>query len=366
MNIDTWTLPPKIHQYIYKKEKHKALNFLSDITSINTENLFTQMDESYLRYVGYFRIQLLLEWGQYREALAWACLECELYPENIEAFILKDKIKQQIKNLPKENTEKIIIQTNTVWGKIAGMRELKAILERDLIMPFNDQEGAMKYNLRIPRGFLFYGPPGCGKTEIVKQIANILKFNFIQVNPSSIGSIYVHGTQEKIKELFYEAQKDKPTILFFDEFESFAPDRNQSDISLHDQNDVNEFLVQLNTAFEKKILVIAATNYINKIDPSIIRPGRIDKKIFVGTPDFEARVEAFKMFLNDVPQKIKGWDYLGEETEYLSFAEIRYIVDEAKRSAKQEAKPVDLNHLMKAVKENPATLNETELKKYLK
>lgn len=364
--METWSLPSKVHKYIYKKEKHKALNFLSDITAINSENLFTQMDESYLRYVGYFRIQLLLEWGQFREALAWACLECELYPANAESIILKENIKQKIKNLPKEKAiENIQPHMNSIWENIAGMRELKAILERDLILPFRNREECLKYNLKIPRGFLFYGPPGCGKTVIAQQIAKILQFNFVQVNPSTVGSIYVHGTQNKIKELFEEAQKKSPSILFFDEFEAFAPNRNQSDISIHYQNEVNEFLVQLNNAFDKKVLVITATNYINKIDPSVIRPGRIDKKIFVGPPDFEARIEAFKFYLKGVPHKIKGWDYLGEETEYVTFAEIRYIVDEAKRKAKEQSSPIDLNHLMKAVKENPAMLNEIELKKYL-
>ena len=215
-------------------------------------------------------------------------------------------------------------------------------------------------------GFLLYGPPGCGKTMMVKQIANILNFNFVQVSPSTIGSIYVHGTQEKIKELFEEAQQKSPTILFFDEFEAIAPDRSQSDLSVSAQSDVNEFLIQLNNAFEKRIIVIAATNYFNKIDPSILRPGRIDKKIFVGPPDFEARIEAFKFYLKESPYNIKGWEYLGEETEYFTFAEIRFIVDEAKRKAKEHSIPVDLNHLMKAVTDNPAMLNEMELKKYLR
>jgi transitional endoplasmic reticulum ATPase len=365
--METWSLPSKVHKYIYKKEKDKALNFLSRITALNSESLFSDIDESYLRYVGYFRVQLLLEYGQYREALAWACLECELYPDNTEAIILKERIKKKIKNLPKEQEKKVIeIKFNSEWGNIAGMRELKAVLERDLLMPFNDLEACKKYKLKIPRGFLFYGPPGCGKTEIVKQLAKLLKFNFIQVDPSTIASVFVHGTQEKIKELFTEAEINKPTLLFFDEFESFAHDRNNGGLSPHYQNEVNEFLVQLNTAFERKILVIAATNFINKLDPSVIRPGRIDKKIFVGPPDFEARIEAFKLYLIGVPQQTIDWTYLGEETEFMTFAEIRYVVDEAKRKANEQYVSINLNHIMKAVKENPPTLNEDELKKYTK
>jgi SpoVK/Ycf46/Vps4 family AAA+-type ATPase len=365
--MDTWSLPSKLHKFIYKKEKHKALSFLSDLTAINSDGLFNQIDESYLRYVGYFRIQLLLEWGHYREALAWACLESELYPENGEAIILKENIKQNIKNLPKEQKKTITRHGPLIraWGDIAGMRELKGILERELILPFTDRESYAKYKLKIPRGFLFYGPPGCGKTEIVKQLADMLKFNFIQVNPSTVGSTYVHGTQEKIRDLFKLAREKKPTLLFFDEFEAFAPDRNKPGLSTHYENEVNEFLVQLNTAYENKILVVAATNFIKKIDASVIRPGRIDKKIFVGPPDFEARIEAFKLYLHGTIHKVTGWDYLGEETDYYTFAEIRYLVDEAKRKAHAQSAPINLNHLMAAVKENPPSLNEKEMGKYL-
>ncbi len=134
-----------------------------------------------------------MEWRYYREALAWVCLECELYPDNNEVFFIKENIKQKIRNLPPKNqTKKSKTTINTFWGNIAGMRELKAIIERDLILPISEPEEYKKYNLQIPKGFLFYGPPGCGKTLIAQQIAKILKFNFIEVIPSTTGSIYVH------------------------------------------------------------------------------------------------------------------------------------------------------------------------------
>jgi len=365
--METWTLPSKVHKLIYKRKKHEALGYLSEITAINTGGVFAETDESYLRYVGYFRIQLLLEWGFFREALAWACLECELYPENNEVIFIKENIKQKIRNLPSKNQEKKS-KTNfkSIWGKIAGMRELKAIIERDLILPFSEPEEYKKYNLQTPNGFLFYGPPGCGKTLIAKQIANILKFNFIDVAPSTTGSIYVHGTQNKIKDLFADARNKRPSLIFIDEVDAFAPNRTANDVGYHYQSEVNEMLIQLNNAFENGILVIAATNFKHKIDPAILRPGRIDKKIFVGPPDYEARHDAFKLYLEGTPHTPIRWDYLLEETENYTFAEIKYIVDEAKRLALEQSKPIDLNFLMKAVIENPPSLTSKELEKYLK
>ena len=143
-----------------------------------------------------------------------------------------------------------------------------------------------------------------------------------------------------------------------------APDRSRPDLSHHYEAEVNELLIQLNNAHNNGILVIAATNYINKIDPSILSPGRIDKKIFIGPPDFEARLEAFKKHLGNTPHQIEKWEYLGEETEFLTYAEIRYIVEEAIRRARDESQPVDLNYLMKVVLENPPSLSAKRIKEY--
>lgn len=364
-DLRPFPIPNIIHGHIYRRNRVKSLGTLSELTATHSVGLFVEQDEECQRYITYFRIKLLLEWGYYREALAWACLECELYSEDSEAQILKDDIKSRIRFLPEKQSKKRSKPvSDTIWGSIAGMREIKAVIERDLISPLKNPAEYRRYNIQIPQGFLFYGPPGCGKTIIAKQIATILKFHFIEVSPSTVGSMYVHGTQQKIKELFEEAHNKRPSILFIDEFEAFAPDRNRSDVSFHYQGEVNELLVQMNNALDKGIVVIVATNYKNRLDSSIIRPGRIDKKIFFGPPDFEARVEAFKMRLEYIPHSVRRWDYLGEETEYYTFAEIRNIVDEANRKAREDGKVIDLNYLMITVKENPPELNNEKLQKY--
>jgi SpoVK/Ycf46/Vps4 family AAA+-type ATPase len=98
---------------------------------------------------------------------------------------------------------------------------------------------------------------------------------------------------------------------------------------------MNEMLVQLNNAIDRGNLVIGATNYTGRIDPSVIRPGQNDRKIFIGLPDFEARIDAFSLKLKDCPCNIKKKDYPGNETVYYTFAEIGYIVDKARRVAKE-------------------------------
>jgi len=212
---------------------------------------------------------------------------------------------------------------------------------------------------------LLYGPPGCGKTFIVKQIARLLRFKYLEVSPSSVASTYVHGTQEKVKKMFDEAAKNWPVLLFIDELEAFVPNRSRTDVSFHYQAEVNEFLVQLDNAYGKKIFVVGATNHLNMIDDAVKRPGRFDKKLFVGPPDLEARIDAFKTHLKNKPHNITKWLYLGEETENYTFAEIRFIVDQAARNAGAAKKQViDLNDLMKVVMQNPPEFTDMKLQQY--
>jgi transitional endoplasmic reticulum ATPase len=315
-----------------------------------------------------FRIQLLMEWNRYAEALAWLCLETELNPTNVEALAMKEQLKKQLHFTKEENHVSIKNTSQNPlfdWGNVAGMRRVKAIIERHIILPFKEWEIYKNFNVSIPGGLLLYGPPGCGKTFIVKQIAKILKFNFFEVSPSTIASIYVHGTQEKIKNLFKEAGENRPSLLFIDELEAFVPNRSRTDVSYHYQAEVNEFLVQFNNAHQNGIFVVGATNHLNMIDDAVKRPGRFDKKLFVGPPDLEARIDAFKTHLKNKPYNITKWLYLGEETESFTFAEIQFVVEETARIVAAAKKQfIDLNDLMKVILSNPPEFTDSILQQY--
>jgi len=355
-------LTRKLEQHIATGQTNHALALMSKITAYNQATLFDEDMEDYLRFIGQFRIQYLLKLGYYREAFAWACLECELYPESQDVFAVRDSIRKRIRHVNVTRAE--IPEIEDLWGPVAGMRAVKAQIERDFFMPFYDPETYRKYKLKMPAGLILYGPPGCGKTFIIRQMAKIIGYPFIEVYPSEIASTYVHGTQEKIQALFTQAAEKKPAILYFDEFESLVPSRNDPSTGHHYASETSEFLVQLDHAFQKGILVIASTNYLNRIDPAVIRPGRFDKKIYVGPPDFEARIEAFKLYLKGRYHYISSYVYLGEETENYTYAEIKVIVDEVERRAAQQSKPIGLNEIMVVVSENPPYLNEERLKQY--
>jgi Cdc6-like AAA superfamily ATPase len=145
------------------------------------------MEERRLAWI--YRIHLLRERDQMTQALAWACLEVELNPDNVAAVALKERLKREAGILPRRGatpTAQLDETTsrNDFWKGVAGMRDLKAMLERDVILPLLEPEIYARYKITLPNGILLYGPPGCGKTFIARKLAVLLEFNFMEVTTS--------------------------------------------------------------------------------------------------------------------------------------------------------------------------------------
>ena len=222
---------------------------------------------------------------------------------------------------------------------IAGMSELKAMLTQKVIFILKDRERAERYKLTPPNGILFYGPPGCGKSFFAEKFAEEAGFNYMLVKASDLGSIYVHGSQGKIADLFKKAEASKPTIICFDEFDAFVPNRSSQGAE-HQAGEVNEFLSQLNNCAKRGIFVIATSNRPDMIDPAVLRTGRIDRMIYVPMPDREARSEMFRLHLDGRPCGDIDAERLADLTDGYIASDIAYIVNDAAMGAAFSDQPI--------------------------
>lgn len=238
---------------------------------------------------------------------------------------------------------------------VAGMRDLKAQLQRDVIDLLRDPEKYKRYGITLPNGILLYGPPGCGKTFFAKKLAEEIGFNFIMRTPSDLKSKFVNATQENIAAMFKEAEENAPTIIFIDEINELLPKRN-SDAHEMSRSAVNEMLAQMDRTGERGIFVIGATNLPDEIDEAMLRTGRLEKRIFVGPPDEEARKEMFEMYLTGRYTDF-GIDYsrLAVLTNGYVSSDIRFIVDEAARLALSRNEKITMLILEESIKAHPVS-----------
>ena len=250
------------------------------------------------------------------------------------------------------------------FADVAGMRELKAQLQRDVIDYLRYPEKYKSYGLSLPNGMLLYGPPGCGKTFFAKKLAEEVGFNFVMRTPSDLKSRFVNATQENIATMFKEAEENAPTIIFIDEINELLPKRT-GDAHEMSKSAVNEMLAQMDRTGERGIFVIGATNLPDEIDEAMLRTGRLEKRFFVGPPDLEARREMFEMNLKD--RKIDfgiDCERLASITNGYVSSDIRFIVDEAARAALVKGENITMTLLEESIRSHPSSIKNNEPEKH--
>jgi transitional endoplasmic reticulum ATPase len=255
-------------------------------------------------------------------------------------------------------------KTDSGFGAIAGMQELKDVLYNDIIRALNEPELYERYGVTIPNGMLLYGPPGCGKTFIAERFSEEVGFNFLHLKPSDLKSKWVNDTELKIASIFKNAVDNAPSIIFIDEFDAVVPTR-EGDLHEMNASAVNELLIHMSNCSERGVFVIAASNRPEKIDPAILRTGRIDRIVYLPPPDYEARALMFELYLEKRPVDL-GVDYklLAMLTVNYVSSDIKFIVDEASRSALKIRARITQKTLETVIAESRPSVNAKEIERY--
>jgi len=265
--------------------------------------------------------------------------EINLEAENIPAEVLNKIIvrmsdfQEALKEVEPSAMREVLVEVPDIrWDDIGGLEGVKEELREAIEWPLKYPELFAQMNAVPPKGLLLYGPPGTGKTLLAKAAANESEANFISVKGPELLNKFVGESEKAVREIFRKARQASPCIIFFDEIDSVAPVRGSS---MGDSNVtervISQFLTEMDGLEElRNVVIIAATNRPDIVDPALLRPGRFDRMLLVPPPDLEARKQIFRIHTKKTPlaEDVK-LDDLARKTEGYTGADIASICNTA-------------------------------------
>ena len=265
--------------------------------------------------------------------------EMDLEAENIPAEVLNKIIvrmsdfQEALKEVEPSAMREVLVEVPDIkWDDIGGLEGVKEELREAIEWPLKYPELFAQMNAVPPKGLLLYGPPGTGKTLLAKAAANESEANFISVKGPELLNKFVGESEKAIREVFRKARQASPCIIFFDEIDSVAPIRGSgAGDSNVTERVISQFLTEMDGLEElRNVVIIAATNRPDIVDPALLRPGRFDRMLLVPPPDLEARKQIFRIHTKKTPlaDDVK-LDELSRKTEGYTGADIASICNTA-------------------------------------
>jgi AAA+ superfamily predicted ATPase len=251
--------------------------------------------------------------------------------------VVDGRIRQRAGDMPGQ-FEADVERPKTTFGDVGGMDPVKEEIRMKIILPLEHPEMFQAYGKKVGGGILMYGPPGCGKTYLARATAGEVKAAFLSIGISDVLDMWIGSSEKNLHELFEQARRNRPCVLFFDEVDALGASRADMRHS-GGRHLINQFLAELDgvDAANEGLLILAATNAPWHLDNAFRRPGRFDRIVFVPPPDVPARAAILRLLLTGKPSDSVDFDQLAKKTADFSGADLKAVVDQAVEAKLREA-----------------------------
>ncbi len=305
-------------------------------------------------------------------------LEAQTIPPQVleDLRVTRDDFLGALKRVQPSAMREVMVQVpNVGWDDIGGLGEAQEKLKEGVELPLRNPDAFRRLGIRPAKGFLLYGPPGTGKTLLAKAVAKEAEANFISVKSSDLLSKWYGESEQQLSRLFARARQVAPCVIFIDEIDSLVPARGQGGNGGEPQvtaRVVNTILAEMDGMEEmQSIVVIGATNRPALVDPALLRPGRLDELVYVGTPDEKGREHILKIHTARMPlAKDVNLAKIAQETERYTGADLEDVVRRAGlnaiRTRGEDAKTVKAEDFTAALEDSRATVTPEMEEEYAK
>ena len=304
-------------------------------------------------------------------------LEARTIPAEVleNLSVTRDDFLAALKRVQPSAMREVMVQVpNVGWADIGGLDEAQAKLKEGVELPLRNPEAFHRLGIRPAKGFLLYGPPGTGKTLLAKAVAKEAEANFISVKSSDLLSKWYGESEQQLSRLFARARQVAPCVIFIDEIDSLVPARGSGNNGEPQVTArvVNTILAEMDGMEElSSIVLIGATNRPALVDPALLRPGRLDELVYVGTPDEKGREHILKIHTAKMPlAKDVDLAKVAHETERFTGADLEDVVRRAGlaaiRSRGEDAKTVKAEDFTAALADSRATVTPEMEEEYMK